>query len=79
MDRMKNYNSALGVEDFTTYFDDDVAPDTCCAAINESNSLDRFLLLCLEHEDPILFLRKAIAYQKTLPKKDSKNFWKMLQ
>lgn len=79
VDRMKNYNSALGVEDFTTYFDDDVAPDTCCAAINESNSLDRFLLLCLEHEDPILFLRKAIAYQKTLPKKDSKNFWKMLQ
>ena len=73
------YNPQLGPIDFTDYFDGDVARDTCCAAINESNSLDRFLLLCLKHEEPVLFLKEAIAYQKTLPKKKSKNFWKMLR
>ena len=76
--RKKKYNPELGPDEFITYFDEDVASDTCCAAINESNSLDRFLLLCLEHEEPVLFLKEAIAYQKTLPKKKSKNFWKML-
>lgn len=77
--RKKKYNPELGPDEFITYFDDDVAPDTCCAAINESNSLDRFLLLCLEHKEPVLFLKEAIAYQKCLPKKESKNFWKMLR
>lgn len=76
--RKKKYNPSLGPDEFTTCFDDDVAPDTCCAAINELNSLDRFLLLCLEHADPVQFLKDTIAYQKDLPSKE-KNFWKMLQ
>lgn len=75
----QNYNSKLGPVDFTDYFDGDVARNTCCAVINESNSLDRFLLLCLAHEDPIQFLKKVIAFYKTLPKKESRDFWKMLR
>ena len=77
--RKKKYNPRLGPTDFIKFFAKHVARYTCCANINKSNSLDRFLLLCLEHEDPVLFLKEAIAYQKTLPKKESKNFWKMLR
>ena len=77
--KMKKYIPKFGPGEFIDYFDTEVAPDTCCAEINESNSLDRFLLLCLEHEDPIQFLKETIIFYKTLPKKDSRDFWKMLR
>ncbi len=74
-----DFDPELRKVDFTSYFDNKVAPSTCCAGFNESNSLDRFLLLCLEHEDPALFLKEVITYYQTLPKEQSKQFWKMLQ
>ena len=47
--RKKKYNPRLGPTDFIKFFAKHVARYTCCATINKSNSLDRFLLLCLEH------------------------------
>jgi len=52
------------VADFVSYFDFEVAKATCCSPINTNNSLDKFLLLCLEKPDPIQFLKKAYAYKK---------------
>lgn len=70
---LDDYDSFISKEDaelrkdeFISYFNDDVAPLTCCAAVNERNSLDRFLLLCLEHIYPIKFLEEAIAYNDNL-------------
>ena len=68
--RRNKYNPRLGPTDFMKYFNNNVAPNTCCAAINKSNSIDRFLLLCLEHDDPVQFLKDAIAYQKAPPEKE---------
>lgn len=56
----------LRKDEFISYFNDDVSIITCCARINERNSLDRFLLLCLEHTYPILFLEEAISYSNKL-------------
>lgn len=56
----------LRKDDFISYFNEKVAPQTCCTLINESNSIDKFLLLCLEHIYPIVFLEEAIAYSKKL-------------
>ena len=56
----------LRKDEFISYFNDDVSIITCCARINERNPLDRFLLLCLEHTYPILFLEEAISYSNKL-------------
>lgn len=52
--------------DFTMFFDKKIAERTCCSPINSNNSLDKFLLLCLEQPDPIQFLKEADAYNDRL-------------
>lgn len=52
---------------FMTYFDKLVKEyRMCCAESNTNNSLDNFLLLCLEADEPIGFLKEAIGYSKKL-------------
>ena len=50
------------IADFIIEFKLNVAQQTCCAMINTNNALDRFLLLCLEHDNPIGFLKEAYEF-----------------
>lgn len=61
MNRRKKYDPETSKSDFTSKFDR-LARQACCGEINERNSLDRFLLLCLSYENPGQFLKEAIMY-----------------